>query len=229
MSVPYSLVVTSCGRMDLLRRTIDSFKAFADVQPSQVIVSENSCNKELLPTLKEIFGQFKVAPQITVHEENRGQIWAIDHAYSQVDEDLIFHLEDDWVFYDTGFVRKAAFILEKVPEIFQVSLRRRFDGSKGAQHPVKTGLTCLRMPDGIVEYGLYEPNYLGVYDGFSFNPNLRRLQDYYLAAPYKQYGGEEALNAFYRAHNFKYAYLVNEKKGFCWHAGEGTTLPGANS
>lgn len=229
MAYSYSLVVTSCGRMDLLRRTIDSFKAFADIQPSQIIVSENSCNKELLPTLKEIFGQFKVAPQITVHEENRGQIWAIDHAYSQVDEDLIFHLEDDWVFYDTDFIWKSGFILEKVPEIFQVSLRRRFDGSKGAQHPIDPTVRSINDGTRFAEYGLYLPNYLGVYDGFSFNPNLRRLQDYYLAAPYKQYGGEEALNALYRKHSFKYAYLVNQKHGYCWHSGEGTTLPGANS
>lgn len=225
MSVQYSLVVTSCGRMDLLRRTIKSFKTFADVQPSQIIVSENSCNKALLPEITNMFEGYKVKPQITIHEENRGQIWAIDHAYSRVDEDLIFHLEDDWAFFNTGFITPAATLLAEKPQIFQVSFRRRNDGSKGAQHPVSTGV--MTSESGI-EYLLYQPNYLGVYHGFSFNPNLRRLIDYQAFAPYKQYGGgEEVLNAVYNKADFKFVCL--NSRGYCWHTGEGTTLSGANS
>lgn len=211
--------------MDLLRRTIDSFKVFADSQPSQIIVSENSCKTELKPVLTDIFKQFAVSAQITVHEQNRGQVWAIDHAYSQVDEDLIFHLEDDWAFFDTGFIEKSAAILNEIPEILQTNVRRRMDGSKGAQHPVSDEI-C-KTPVTGVEYREYLPGYLGTYHGFSFNPSLRRLKDYYLGAPYKNIGGEEPLGEFYKKQGFRFACINN--RGYCWHTGEGTTLPGANS
>jgi hypothetical protein len=44
---------------------------------------------------------------IIINPRNLGQINSIDRGYSNVDTKYIFHLEDDWEFYDYGFIEKS--------------------------------------------------------------------------------------------------------------------------
>ena len=107
MSADITLVVTSCGRYDLLAKTLESFYKFNTYPISEVIV---------------------------VEDWNRaGQIKHIDLAYSRVKTPYIFACEDDWEFYKSGFIEKSLAILEKYENILQVWLREQNDTNG---HPV---------------------------------------------------------------------------------------------
>ena len=107
MSADITLVVTSCGRYDLLAKTLESFYKFNTYPISEVIV---------------------------VEDWNRaGQIKHIDLAYSRVKTPYIFACEDDWEFYKSGFIEKSLAILEKYSNILQVWLREKNDTNG---HPV---------------------------------------------------------------------------------------------
>ena len=60
----YSLVITSCGRFDLLRRTVASFLKFADVQPKQYILVEDSGDE----SVREVLDPFNVPFEILVNK-----------------------------------------------------------------------------------------------------------------------------------------------------------------
>jgi hypothetical protein len=97
-----------------------------------------------------------------------GQIAAIDLAYSHVETPFIFHLEDDWEFYRSGFIERSRAILEIDPSTILVSLRAWTDTN---EHPLS-----FRSEDRT--FGVMATNFHGVWHGFSFNPGLRRLSDY---------------------------------------------------
>lgn len=86
-----TMVVTSCNRHDLLKRTLDSFVSKADLYPDTTIVVEDSSasKPEWLGTIPEL-GQMIWLSNNT----NIGQILSIDRAYSLVNTDYIFHCED---------------------------------------------------------------------------------------------------------------------------------------
>ncbi len=60
----YSLVITSCGRFDLLRRTVTSFLKFADVQPKQYILVEDSGDE----SVREVLAPFNVPFEVLVNQ-----------------------------------------------------------------------------------------------------------------------------------------------------------------
>ncbi len=112
----YTLVITSCGRHDLLRRTFESFRAAVDQGPRETIIIEDSAAErpEWLP---------RHNVRWISNGAQRGQIFSIDKAYAEVKTPYIFHCEDDWFFHDTGFAAQSIEILEKHLEILQVALR----------------------------------------------------------------------------------------------------------
>lgn len=56
-------------------------------------------------------------------KKNLGQIKSIDLAYQEVKTDYIFHCEDDWLFYRSGFIEDSMTILESDQSILTVWLR----------------------------------------------------------------------------------------------------------
>ena len=49
--------------------------------------------------------KFHLQEDILIFNENRqGQIKSVDYAYSMVETPYIFHLEDDWEFYESYFI-----------------------------------------------------------------------------------------------------------------------------
>jgi hypothetical protein len=64
-----------------------------------------------------------------------------------------------------------------------------------------------------------ERGYLGIYDGFSWNPGLRRLKDYQeLPKTYKKFSNEAAIGHHYAYWGFKVCAVVNET-GYVRHIG----------
>lgn len=211
-------VFTSCGRFDLLKKTYTSFIKHIDLPIDQIIIIDNSTLKNAKQQIESIVGHNSL---ILVNEENIGQVSSIDKAYSYVKTEYIFHCEDDWEFFDTGFLALSKQLLLDRYDIINVNLRVRFDGEKGSMHPIE--------PQQITETGIiYHPytlNYLNTWHGFSWNPGLRRKVDYDLIKPYKQYGEESGVGKIYKELNYIAACL---EKSYCRHIGTNSYTPKSN-
>lgn len=204
-----TLVVTSCGRFDLLERTLKSFFRFSDLPLADIIITEDS-EHGLHPDRMRL--EWPDACPLTVinPRERVGQIKSIDRAYARVETPYMFHLEDDWEFYRTGFLRESLDALEADPLCINHWLRER-DDTNG--HPVDGDR--LRL------------GHDGRWNGFTFNPALKRMSDYRKLGSYESVAqwdpkdpgsAEAAIGARYRALGY---YATIAEKGFVKHIGEG--------
>lgn len=216
-----TVVFTSCGRFDLLEKTMSSFSKHVDMPVEKIIVIENSAMPGAGEKIQYILEKLSIKATVIVNEKNLGQIASIDRAYSFVETDYIFHCEDDWEFFDTGFMQLSKTLLDDVPNIINVNLRVRFDNEIGAGHPI---LDLKQSKNGI-KYHEYEFDYQGDWNGFSWNPGLRRLSDYKLIESYKFYGEESLVGKKYKELGFVGACL---EKSYCRHIGTVRRVPGAN-
>src|ERR1041384_4120730 len=118
-----TVVVTSCNRHDLLARTLASFRAHeTEGRVARILVAEDG-NAD--PS--EVCARFGAEYFCT--GSRVGQIKLIDRAYAKVTTPLIFHLEDDWEFYRSGFMEKSRHFLDMDPKILLVQLRPWNDNS----------------------------------------------------------------------------------------------------
>lgn len=214
-------VFTSCGRFDFLKSTVHSFLNYADIQPSKIIVIDNSTFEHALSSIVEILSITDIEKEIIINEENIGQVASIDKAYSKVETEYIFHCEDDWEFFDGGFMQLSKTLLDDRADVVNVSLRRRFDGEKGSFHPV----TDLMISPSGIEHHQYELGYLGAWHGFSWNPGLRRKKEYDLIGSFKKYGEESGAGNFYKDNGYVAACL---KDSYCKHIGTHSHTPKSN-
>lgn len=205
-----TVVFTSCGRFDLLEKTVNSFIKYNTYPIEKYIIIDNSCSENSLQKISKIFNGLNY--EAIINTENIGQISSIDKAYSFVKTEYIFHCEDDWEFFDYGFIQKSLDVLKFDINIINVNLRVRFDGEKGSMHPVSNILKTKTNN----HYHTYIPNYLGIWHGFSWNPGLRRLSDYEKIKPYKKYKDESGVGQVYFLDGKISACLHNY---YCKHIG----------
>ena len=216
-----TVVVTSCGRFDFLHRTLTSFIRYADLPIEKIIIIDNSTLPETEYEVKKIVENIKIPIELIINSENIGQVASIDKAYSFVETEYIFHCEDDWEFFDTGFLSMSKQLLEEREDIINVNLRVRFDGEKGSMHPVSELMTTTTG----INYHEYLLNYLNAWHGFSWNPGLRRKKDYDLIKPYRQHGEESGVGRKYKELGFVAGCL----EGFyCKHIGTHSSTPKSN-
>ena len=217
-----TLVLTSCNRPRELLKTLNSFFKYNTYPIKKIIIIDDSGIKNCIQNcLKEI--PDTVEQNIIYNETNIGQISSIDKAYSLVDTEYIFHCEDDWEFYEYGFIEKSLEILLVNNNIFTVWLReyRNFKVVMNGQ-PVDS-----KIINNI--YRILTPfrERTNIWSGFTFNPGLRRLKDCKLFMPYSNYknspecncgGVEQALSNLYYNKNYLSAITINDK-GYVQHIG----------
>jgi hypothetical protein len=218
-----TVVITSCGRPDLLGRTLESFTRQNTHPVRRILVMEDGPEPAPLPGLQHDarISWLSTGGRI-------GQVAAIDLAYHAVETEYIFHCEDDWEFVAPGFLEKSLAVLESNPFILQVWLRSLADTNG---HPVLEG--DLTASDA--RFRLLSPHYdaraYGIWRGFSWNPGLRRRRDYRLHGSFKawdprgdkaSYDVERAASDFYFGKGFLAAILSdNDGKGYVRHSGDG--------
>lgn len=203
-----TIVITSCNRPDLLKKTIDSFLAFNTYPIYQWIISEDSG----IPNVNlELMNEHPEFTWINA-ETRRGQIRSIDEAYSHVTTDYVFHLEDDWETYHDGAIFESIKILESTPNVSAVMCRKH---------------------DPRVYHMSDTPPYLNCWGGwgyYSFNPGLRRMSDYSeffekSFATFTNAGNisglqaERKVNDFYREKGYRMALTPNPD-GYLRHIGD---------
>jgi hypothetical protein len=193
---PYSVVITSCGRFDLLRQTLTSLIPALAPRPEKILIVEDSGN----PQVHDNVGSFDADFEILVNERNLGQIASIDRAYSQLTTPLIFHCEDDWEFFRGGFIEPSARLLALYPDVSMVGLR-----SRDELNPLMRGVPSQRV-EGI-DFYFYEPKRHPEYFSYCFNPGLRRLADYKRIGPFARLGHEPDISYFFKKAGFRMAAL----------------------
>lgn len=219
-----ALVVTSCGRANLLYQTLRTFSEFNTLRINEAIVIEDG---GLDHDHKLLAGMLKLDPEhltIIKNETNLGQIRSIDRAYQAVTSDYIFHCEDDWEFYRGGFMEISLKILKEDSSIFCVWLRAHNDTNG---HPIDS--VVHETVDGI-SYHLMSKYYKDVWHGFTLNPGLRRRSDCLAMGPYidlplahvlpkRTKVAESDISIHYHRLGYTGA-ITSNKDGFVRHIGE---------
>lgn len=185
-----TLVVTSCGRLNLLKHTLESFDRFNTAPVREVFITEDAGDEGVRAVIP---AHWKDHCTFFVNRPKLGQLASIDLAYEQVKTPYIFHCEDDWEFYRPGFVEDSKTILELRPEILQVWLRNYVYDLQVHSPYIRLG--AREVIGGVPCYPLISDK--PEWQSFSLNPGLRRLKEYRLCAPFAGYGGEKALSQRY--------------------------------
>lgn len=178
-----SLVITSCGRVELLKRTFDSFMRYNDVPLSQIVLIDDSGDNHKHDLILKYFNRYNLDLDIRLifNETNIGQVNSIDRAYERVTSDLIFHLEEDWEFIRSGFMSQSLEIINNFPKIFTVWLR-------GTEDTNGHGVELALFEKNGVKYRYMATHQVGgCWHGYTWNPGMRRLRDYQKVAPYSNF------------------------------------------
>ena len=212
---PITLVITSCGRLNLLQRTVRSFLAYNTYPIKEAIIIEDSGKLDLRSQLA-IDLPFPVK---FIHNQiNLGQIKSIDTAYAEVKTPYIFHCEDDWEFFKPGFIETSLDILRRDPKVICVWLRAYADTN---EHPIE------RLPHG--RYNYMALGFDRFWHGFTFNPGLRRTRDCMRLHPHCELEvlrnkkpmmiGEIDLSIYYKMLGYR-AAITNDPDGYVRHIGD---------
>jgi hypothetical protein len=225
------VVLTSCGRLDLLKDTLNSFILNNTYYIEKFIIIEDSGDKEIGEELIKLNEEkYKSMFTIVLNEKQIGQTASIDKAYDMIKDecDYIFHCENDWLFYKRGFIEDSIKVLESQPKVLQAWIRPKNDGILN-----KIEDRVFMLPGGVavrrvlpVNYSIDELNEDGTprivynYMGFSFNPGLKRVSDYKLIGNYKSKNEEHLVDAFYRDNGYMVVSLsTNDQEGYVRHNG----------
>lgn len=160
--------LTSCNRNDLLFKTLDSFIELNKYPIKEWFIKEDSGIEKVMMEIKEKYPFINV-----IGGENIGQAESIDLLYSFVNSKYIFHCEEDWVFKGNHkFIEQSLSILENFTTVHQVWIRKFVrQWSENWQD----------FED--FKFGIIKDNHIDTWNGFSWNPGLRRLEDYKLMFP----------------------------------------------
>ena len=225
-----TFALTSCGRMDLLQQTVDSFIKFNKYPIKEWLIIEDSCDPKIWEELKLINetkwdSRFK----LILNEENLGMFGSIDKLYQNVNTEYIFHSEDDWEFYRGGFIEDSIKILETQPKVIQAWIRPKSDkilnDIEKRIFTLPGGVSVRRVIPKSYQVNRKDAEPLRVidYQGFSSNPGLKRKSDWLLApinGNYNRLVHEHLIDMVYAKLGFMVVSLSkNDEDGYVKHIG----------
>ena len=173
---PYTVALTSCGRFDLLEQTLRSLLPRLDGPLAGILIAEDSGDERIYDVVRQ-FGDAYGKIDVLLNDPPLGQVRSIDRLYSRIGTEWIFHCEDDWEFYDDGFIEKSFAILKEFDHYSMVHLRDPADLTPNYFFPETVASSGVR-------YRAVNPAVAPIFSGLSFNPGLRRMRDYRIVGPY---------------------------------------------
>jgi SEC-C motif len=194
-----TFVLTSCGRFDLLAETMRTFVAHNTAPIARYVVIEDSGDA----TVRDVVAGLGFDVDVIVNDPPCGQVASIDRAYAGVATPYIFHCEDDWRFFRSGFVEDSLVVLENVPTASMVSCRR------SGQVPYRDAVVAQTLPSTVrgVPYRLIPPHAHDVWYGYEFGPGLRRLADYRRIGSFASHGHEQQASRWFKRQGMGVAVL----------------------
>jgi hypothetical protein len=206
MTDEVTLFITSCERPSLLRQTIESFITYNTYKNiKEVIIIEDSGKQGINDFVKEYF----TCPLTLLYNEKRlGQMASMERAVPFFKTQWIFHCEEDWEFFDYGFIEKSLEILKMDPKISMVFLRDY------NEYFFIYNMTITEISDK--PYNLLTKNGKSQY---SYNPGLRRVEMYREKYPYTE-GKDDEGTIQTHLQNLGYISVVTKNsEGYVVHLG----------
>ena len=211
-----TLFITSCGRPELLKRTLISFVKYNTYPIEEVILCEDSCIPNIVDFVKNILPY----PIIFCYNSERiGQMKTIEKYTPLIKTPYVFHLEDDYEFFDSGFIELSFKILNSDPNISQVLLED--EHHTYPKIDINHELCYKVMTNNINE--IYSNNGDGPLNIFSWRPSLKRIEIQKLRMPYELWDDEYTIQLKINKLGFYSVITKNEKNGrlgFCTHIGK---------
>lgn len=211
MKKSISVTLTHYRRVDLLRETVKSFLKTNTYPIDEFFIIDDSADIEIADIIKSEFSDIAT---IIVNEKNMGQRKSIEKLFNRCTGEYIFHLEEDWLFDcdPSEYVRQSLVILERIPHIHQVHVRHQYDDP----HPTVGNVIYIDN----IGFRYLDSDFRGTWNGFSFNPGLRRKSDIMSMFPdgISSFPDEKALSLHTRRFNYKAVRLENT---VCRHIGWG--------
>ena len=208
-----TVVITSFNRFDLLERAIKSFNRFNSYPIREIIIIEDSADKEMH---EKLTSNYSKTCRLILNEENIGAYASIDNAYSVVTTPWVLHFEDDWEFVRGGFVKQAVEILEHDKMIMQVNL----------EHDPSVPPLPEVYSINDVKYQILGEDINGYWHGFTCHPSVRSMAGYEKTKPWTQWSTEEDFLALREMKVGKEYFRLGYKaaileKSYCYHTGIG--------
>jgi hypothetical protein len=200
-----TVVLTSCGREDLLARTLGSF--LAHHRPGRIVIVEDSADPALAARVVAHHPGVDMLPNAA----RLGQLPSIDRAYATVTTPLVLHLEDDWEFTGPIDIPGAVDLLERRAEVNAVCFRRLADLQ------FKERIRRRRFSHGSGRYARLDHIHPD-WHGHTFNPTLLRLATWQAIGPFAGLGNERAIS---RAVKDRGGFVAYQLPGVCGHIGDG--------
>jgi hypothetical protein len=221
MNKKVTLFITSCGRPDLLRQTLSSFVTYNTYPIEEVILCEDSGIDGIVDFVNDILPY----PVIYCYNKTRiGQMKTIEKYTSLIKTPYVFHLEDDYEFFDYGFIELSFKIMETDPKISQVLL-------EDEQHTypiIDIGNNLCYKVMTNESHEINSNNGDGPLSLFSWRPSLKKIEIQKLRMPYQLWDDEYTIELEINKLGY-YAVITknikNGRMGFCTHIGKNYHVP----
>jgi hypothetical protein len=166
-----SLFLTSCNRPELLRATLESFVKYNTYPVEYGVIVEDSG----LEGINDFAHNIVPFPlKIMYADQRRGQMKSIENGLQFLNTKYVFHCEEDWEFYNYGFIEESMKILKKDDKITSVRLR----SFEELINRYNFGITKVENEDH------YKVS--GHYTSYSWNPSLRTIEVQTMFTPYNK-------------------------------------------
>jgi glycosyltransferase involved in cell wall biosynthesis len=194
--------VLSCDRLEVLRKTINSYIATRDY-PTKMVIVDDSGKSEVFDHLVENYGGFS---DVICFPRNRSQWWAMDFMVSYCDTDYIFYLEDDWELLKSGYLNASKVILEKYREIGVIDISWRtfeFQGIDSYDRQLVDGMFYWKKPWKTTD----DHHAWFMWCG---SPNLKRRDDLIMLGRVEKWHNEWNIDRKFAALGFRGVFLNGE-------------------
>jgi hypothetical protein len=216
-----TLFITSCGRPELLGKTLESFVKYNTYPIKEVILCEDSGIPNIVDFAKIILPY----PIIFCYNQTRmGQMKTIEKYTQLIKTPYVFHLEDDYEFFDSGFIELSFRILETDPKISQVLL----EDEQHTYSKIDIGNPlCYKIMTNL-PHEINANNGDGPLSLFSWRPSLKRIEIQRLRMPYQLWDDEYTIELLVNKLGYYSVVTKNVKNGrlgFCTHIGKDYHVP----
>jgi hypothetical protein len=176
-----TMVVTSCNRLHLLQRTIDSFISTNNLSINKIIIIDDSGLVSAQDVLECCIPKYLLNQtsfyDIIINEVPLGQIKSIDKAYKEVLTDYILHYEDDWIVTNiSGLIKKSIDIINYTKSQ-DIKLMQVLFLDITESHMCFAKDKLMHTYDNLRFYNITNKNNCE-WVGYSFNPNIRSMDLY---------------------------------------------------
>jgi ribosomal protein L33 len=205
--IPVTFTITTCNRLDLLEKTLSTFNKFNTYRIDEWLMINDSDDKSIE---EKLYKKYNNKFNIKFNNPKQGLAKSLDWLFSNAKNEYIFHCEDDWEFDNYFFLEKSLDIMKYDPSINQVWIRHQED-------MIHKLVGDRLITNNGIGYYLINPN-CNNWNGFSYNPGLRRKSDYIKMFPngMSSIGNEYDCSIYSKKFNYK---VVTLEDTTCKHIG----------